>query len=241
MFYKSKTSSSHVNPFFSSLSDPVWSSSAVCKAAVAQLCERVSKPPSYGASVGYLRRALRCLKYSTQLENSQKVLNLQRAAAPFLQKPFMCFLNIKQSSTLFIQDLLSQKYYEQCSVTSRLPVISYWLCFGAKHPQIFNSSELKCSFFLWSSVQLLISHFLIVSLRDVRKFKETKKHFDRVREDLEIAQVKNAQAPRNKPHEVEEASGTLSITRKCFRHLALDYVLQVRHNESSFENKLNVP
>uniref|UniRef100_A0AAQ4P4L2 Arf-GAP with coiled-coil, ANK repeat and PH domain-containing protein n=1 Tax=Gasterosteus aculeatus aculeatus TaxID=481459 RepID=A0AAQ4P4L2_GASAC len=63
---------------------------------------------------------------------------------------------------------------------------------------------------------------------DVRKFKETKKHFDRVREDMEIAQVKNAQAPRNKPHEVEEAGGTLSITRKCFRHLALDYVLQVR-------------
>ncbi|TKS76587.1 Arf-GAP with coiled-coil, ANK repeat and PH domain-containing protein 3 [Collichthys lucidus] len=62
---------------------------------------------------------------------------------------------------------------------------------------------------------------------DVRKFKETKKNFDRVREDLEIAQVKNAQAPRNKPHEVEEASGTLSITRKCFRHLALDYVLQI--------------
>ncbi|XP_041655101.1 arf-GAP with coiled-coil, ANK repeat and PH domain-containing protein 3-like isoform X2 [Cheilinus undulatus] len=62
---------------------------------------------------------------------------------------------------------------------------------------------------------------------DVRKFKETKKHFDRVREDMEIAQVKNAQAPRNKPHEVEEAAGTLSITRKCFRHLALDYVLQI--------------
>ncbi|CAF88912.1 unnamed protein product, partial [Tetraodon nigroviridis] len=36
---------------------------------------------------------------------------------------------------------------------------------------------------------------------DVRKFKETKKHFDKVREDLEMAQ--------------------------CFRHLALDYVLQI--------------
>ncbi|XP_048872009.1 arf-GAP with coiled-coil, ANK repeat and PH domain-containing protein 3 isoform X3 [Brienomyrus brachyistius] len=62
---------------------------------------------------------------------------------------------------------------------------------------------------------------------DVRKFKETKKQFDRVREDMEMAQVKNAQAPRNKPHEVEEATGTLTITRKCFRHLALDYVLQI--------------
>ncbi|XP_034447148.1 arf-GAP with coiled-coil, ANK repeat and PH domain-containing protein 3 isoform X2 [Hippoglossus hippoglossus] len=62
---------------------------------------------------------------------------------------------------------------------------------------------------------------------DVRKFKDTKKHFDRVREDMEIAQVKSAQAPRNKPHEVEEATSTLSITRRCFRHLALDYVLQI--------------
>ncbi|KAI5614445.1 arf-GAP with coiled-coil, ANK repeat and PH domain-containing protein 3 isoform X2, partial [Silurus asotus] len=62
---------------------------------------------------------------------------------------------------------------------------------------------------------------------DVRKFKETKKQFDKVREDMEIAQVKNAQAPRNKPHEVEEASGALVVTRKCFRHLALDYVLQI--------------
>ncbi|KPP74673.1 arf-GAP with coiled-coil, ANK repeat and PH domain-containing protein 3-like [Scleropages formosus] len=62
---------------------------------------------------------------------------------------------------------------------------------------------------------------------DVRKFKETKKQFDKVREDMEMAQVKNAQAPRNKPHEVEEATGTLTITRKCFRHLALDYVLQI--------------
>uniref|UniRef100_A0A8K9WT38 Arf-GAP with coiled-coil, ANK repeat and PH domain-containing protein n=1 Tax=Oncorhynchus mykiss TaxID=8022 RepID=A0A8K9WT38_ONCMY len=61
---------------------------------------------------------------------------------------------------------------------------------------------------------------------DVRKFKETKKQFDRVREDMEIAQVKNAQAPRNKPHEVEEATSSLTLTRKCFRHLALDYVLQ---------------
>ncbi|XP_061758823.1 arf-GAP with coiled-coil, ANK repeat and PH domain-containing protein 3 isoform X1 [Nerophis ophidion] len=74
------------------------------------------------------------------------------------------------------------------------------------------------------SVKQQLQHFI---KEDVRKFKETKKHFDRVREDLEIAQVKNAQAPRNKPHEVEEATGSLSVARKCFRHLALDYVLQI--------------
>uniref|UniRef100_A0A8D3BLK5 Arf-GAP with coiled-coil, ANK repeat and PH domain-containing protein n=1 Tax=Scophthalmus maximus TaxID=52904 RepID=A0A8D3BLK5_SCOMX len=77
------------------------------------------------------------------------------------------------------------------------------------------------------SLQEIINYHMVSLPADVRKFKETKKHFDRVREDMEIAQVKNAQAPRNKPHEVEEATGTLSITRKCFRHLALDYVLQI--------------
>uniref|UniRef100_A0A8C2AMW0 Arf-GAP with coiled-coil, ANK repeat and PH domain-containing protein n=1 Tax=Cyprinus carpio TaxID=7962 RepID=A0A8C2AMW0_CYPCA len=69
--------------------------------------------------------------------------------------------------------------------------------------------------------------FFFICRKDVRKFKETKKQFDKVREDMEIAQVKNAQAPRNKPHEVEEATSTLITTRKCFRHLALDYVLQI--------------
>lgn len=63
----------------------------------------------------------------------------------------------------------------------------------------------------------------------MRKFKETKKQFDKVREDLELALVRNAQAPRHRPHEVEEATGALTMTRKCFRHLALDYVLQVGH------------
>uniref|UniRef100_A0A8C5HR94 Arf-GAP with coiled-coil, ANK repeat and PH domain-containing protein n=1 Tax=Gouania willdenowi TaxID=441366 RepID=A0A8C5HR94_GOUWI len=62
---------------------------------------------------------------------------------------------------------------------------------------------------------------------DVRKFKDTKKQFDRVREDMELAQVKNAQAPRNKVHEAEEATQTLILSRKAFRHLALDYVLQI--------------
>uniref|UniRef100_A0A8C5NE40 Arf-GAP with coiled-coil, ANK repeat and PH domain-containing protein n=1 Tax=Gouania willdenowi TaxID=441366 RepID=A0A8C5NE40_GOUWI len=62
---------------------------------------------------------------------------------------------------------------------------------------------------------------------NVRKFKDTKKQFDRVREDMELAQVKNAQAPRNKVHEAEEATQTLILSRKAFRHLALDYVLQI--------------
>ncbi|XP_064186086.1 arf-GAP with coiled-coil, ANK repeat and PH domain-containing protein 2-like isoform X1 [Anguilla rostrata] len=62
---------------------------------------------------------------------------------------------------------------------------------------------------------------------DLRKFKEAKKQFDRVSEEKEAALAKNAQAPRNKPHEVEEATNILTATRKCFRHIVLDYVLQI--------------
>ena len=40
-------------------------------------------------------------------------------------------------------------------------------------------------------------------LRDLRKFKEAKKQFDKVSEEKEAALTKNAQAPRNKQHEVE--------------------------------------
>lgn len=76
---------------------------------------------------------------------------------------------------------------------------------------------------------------MISSSRDVRKFKDTKKQFDRVREDMELAQVKNAQAPRNKVHEAEEATQALILSRKAFRHLALDYVLQVKQTHNKLQ------
>uniref|UniRef100_A0AAR2JN64 Arf-GAP with coiled-coil, ANK repeat and PH domain-containing protein n=1 Tax=Pygocentrus nattereri TaxID=42514 RepID=A0AAR2JN64_PYGNA len=62
---------------------------------------------------------------------------------------------------------------------------------------------------------------------DLKKFKDAKKQFDKVSEEKEVALVKNAQVPRNKQHEVDEATNILTTTRKCFRHIALDYVLQV--------------
>ncbi|XP_035874221.1 arf-GAP with coiled-coil, ANK repeat and PH domain-containing protein 2 isoform X5 [Phyllostomus discolor] len=62
---------------------------------------------------------------------------------------------------------------------------------------------------------------------DLRKFKDAKKQFEKVSEEKENALVKNAQVQRNKQHEVEEATNILTATRKCFRHIALDYVLQM--------------
>lgn len=84
---------------------------------------------------------------------------------------------------------------------------------------------------------MLLSYY--ACFRDVRKFKDTKKQFDRVREDMELAQVKNAQAPRNKVHEAEEATQALILSRKAFRHLALDYVLQVKQTHTHTNSRLD--
>lgn len=55
-----------------------------------------------------------------------------------------------------------------------------------------------------------------------------RKEFERSSECLEGAQARNAQAPRGKQHEVEEASNALLNARRGFRSEALDYVLQAR-------------
>jgi len=72
-----------------------------------------------------------------------------------------------------------------------------------------------------------ICHLSFLCCRDIKKFKDAKKQFEKVSEEKENALVKNAQVQRNKQHEVEEATNILTATRKCFRHIALDYVLQV--------------
>ncbi|XP_031219460.1 arf-GAP with coiled-coil, ANK repeat and PH domain-containing protein 2 isoform X6 [Mastomys coucha] len=73
---------------------------------------------------------------------------------------------------------------------------------------------------------------------DLRKFKDAKKQFEKVSEEKENALVKNAQVQRNKQHEVEEAANILTATRKCFRHIALDYVLQINVLQSKRRSEI---
>uniref|UniRef100_A0A8C5CLA4 Arf-GAP with coiled-coil, ANK repeat and PH domain-containing protein n=1 Tax=Gadus morhua TaxID=8049 RepID=A0A8C5CLA4_GADMO len=81
-------------------------------------------------------------------------------------------------------------------------------------------------------------HDRLVAAIDLRKFKESKKHFDKVSEEKEAALARNAQAPRNKQHEVEEATNILTATRKCFRHIVLDYVLQINVLQSKRRSEI---
>ncbi|KAM9243219.1 arf-GAP with coiled-coil, ANK repeat and PH domain-containing protein 3 isoform 3-T3 [Dugong dugon] len=62
---------------------------------------------------------------------------------------------------------------------------------------------------------------------DVRKFKETKKQFDKVREDMELSLVRNAQAPRHRPHEINVLQA-----KKKFE--ILDSMLSFMHAQYSF-------
>ncbi|KAJ7324539.1 hypothetical protein JRQ81_017559 [Phrynocephalus forsythii] len=73
---------------------------------------------------------------------------------------------------------------------------------------------------------------------DIRKFKDAKKQFEKVSEEKENALAKNAQVPRNKQHEIEEAANILTATRKCFRHIALDYVLQINVLQSKRRSEI---
>ncbi|XP_056116485.1 arf-GAP with coiled-coil, ANK repeat and PH domain-containing protein 2-like isoform X3 [Rhinichthys klamathensis goyatoka] len=92
---------------------------------------------------------------------------------------------------------------------------------------------------LFDQAQRSIKSQLLAFVReDLRKFKEAKKQFDKVSEEKDTALSKNAQAPRNKPHEVEEATNILIATRKCFRHIVLDYVLQINVLQSKRRSEI---
>ena len=62
---------------------------------------------------------------------------------------------------------------------------------------------------------------------DLKKAKETERHFEKISGDLDNALAKNAQTIRTKPQECEEAHNVLTATRTAFGHTALDYVFQV--------------
>ncbi|XP_051510097.1 arf-GAP with coiled-coil, ANK repeat and PH domain-containing protein 1-like isoform X2 [Myxocyprinus asiaticus] len=73
---------------------------------------------------------------------------------------------------------------------------------------------------------------------DVKRFKDVRKEFERSSENLEAALSRNAQAPRGKQHEVEEASNNLLNARRAFRSGALDYVLQINVIESKKKTEI---
>ena len=72
---------------------------------------------------------------------------------------------------------------------------------------------------------------------DIRKIKETRKHFEKISDDMDSALIKNAQTSRSKPHEIEESESLLKAMHSCFYHTSLDYVfhINVLHSKKRFD------
>ncbi|XP_076843422.1 LOW QUALITY PROTEIN: arf-GAP with coiled-coil, ANK repeat and PH domain-containing protein 1 [Brachyhypopomus gauderio] len=103
----------------------------------------------------------------------------------------------------------------------------------------------KLSFILSGQEELIESTQKSVKLKlqgfvkeDVKHFKDVRKEFERNSETLEAALGRNAQAPRGKQHEVEEASQALVSARRAFRSGALDYVLEINVTESKKKTEI---
>lgn len=62
---------------------------------------------------------------------------------------------------------------------------------------------------------------------DVRRVKETRRHFEKMSADMDSALVRNAQAARSKAQDCDDAHNYLTAMTSGFYHTALDYVFQV--------------
>ncbi|XP_052284060.1 arf-GAP with coiled-coil, ANK repeat and PH domain-containing protein 2-like isoform X3 [Dreissena polymorpha] len=62
---------------------------------------------------------------------------------------------------------------------------------------------------------------------EIKKVKETRKHFEKISDDMDNACNRSSQSPRSKPQECEDAHNLMMANKSCFAHTALDYVYQV--------------
>lgn len=81
---------------------------------------------------------------------------------------------------------------------------------------------------LTDQIQRTIGRNLVNFCRnDLLPVKETKRHFDKISDELDTILQRNSQASRSKPQESEDVGNLLTATRSCFQHMSLDYVSQL--------------
>lgn len=63
---------------------------------------------------------------------------------------------------------------------------------------------------------------------EISRVKETKKHFDKISDELDNHLIRASQIPKSKIlPEHKEVDNLLTATRSCFQHTSLDYVNQI--------------
>ncbi|XP_074927443.1 arf-GAP with coiled-coil, ANK repeat and PH domain-containing protein 1 [Chelonoidis abingdonii] len=101
----------------------------------------------------------------------------------------------------------------------------------SQHPTPAHNTFPACVFqtpeLLDSTQQSSRQHIHTLVKEDVKRFKEARKEFERGSEGLASALHHNAEVPRRKQQEAEEAALALQAARTSARARALDYVLQI--------------
>ncbi|XP_053378624.1 arf-GAP with coiled-coil, ANK repeat and PH domain-containing protein 2-like [Mercenaria mercenaria] len=69
-----------------------------------------------------------------------------------------------------------------------------------------------------------LSHFI---KSEIKKVKDTRKHFEKISDDLDNALSRNSSALRSKPQDCEDAYNLMMANKSCFAHTSLDYVYQI--------------
>ena len=65
---------------------------------------------------------------------------------------------------------------------------------------------------------------MVIFYSEIKKVKETRKHFEKISDDLDTALNRNSQALRSKPQECEDAYNLMVANKSSFAHTSLDYV-----------------
>lgn len=72
-----------------------------------------------------------------------------------------------------------------------------------------------------------------VHCRKIKESKESHHHFEKVSADYDAALLRNSQASKSRPQEMEEVDNILSASKACFRHKALEHVFCLKKLNAS--------
>lgn len=90
------------------------------------------------------------------------------------------------------------------------------------------SEMLKFFSILMDQAQRSVTKNLNTFIRsEIKNIKDTRKHFEKISDDMDSAMNRNSQAPKSKPQECEDAFNLMMANKSCFAHTSLDYVYQI--------------
>lgn len=80
--------------------------------------------------------------------------------------------------------------------------------------------------FRFYSYSCSVHNFIIFS-SDLKQIKESKKHFERITNELDQTYYKNAETPKTKPSQCEEIEKSLFGIKKIYGHAGLEYIRNI--------------